>query len=337
MAEPGVRRPSIRDVAAAAGVSYQTVSRVLNEPALVRPSTAERVQRVIKELGYRPSKAARSLVRRDSTTIGAVGIHGNLYGPIQMTVAIDEGARSRGYASASLAVRDDSEESRTEAREHLLNLGVDGVIVVAWTEAMMELALDFAKELPTCVVAEDDVPAGLARVHSEHVSGARQATEALLGAGRRRIGHLSGPATWSEAQSRVSGWREAGGDACGPLVEAGWEPRDGYDGVDRLLAVEPALDAIFAANDQVAIGALRRLQELGRSVPDDIAVVGYDDIDICPFQAVPLATVRQPFGDVGSAVVDLLFQVMGGGPAASLTLPSEFVWRESAGRDLSTM
>ena len=147
MAEPGVRRPSIRDVAAAAGVSYQTVSRVLNEPALVRPSTAERVQRVIKELGYRPSKAARSLVRRDSTTIGAVGIHGNLYGPIQMTVAIDEGARSRGYASASLAVRDDSEESRTEAREHLLNLGVDGVIVVAWTEAMMELALDFAKEL----------------------------------------------------------------------------------------------------------------------------------------------------------------------------------------------
>ena len=112
-------------------------------------------------------------------------------------------------------VRDDSEESRTEAREHLLNLGVDGVIVVAWTEAMMELALDFAKELPTCVVAEDDVPAGLARVHSDHVSGARQATEALLGAGRRRIGHLSGPATWSEAQSRVSGWREAGGDACG--------------------------------------------------------------------------------------------------------------------------
>ena len=78
MAEPGVRRPSIRDVAAAAGVSYQTVSRVLNEPALVRPSTAERVQRVIKELGYRPSKAARSLVRRDSTTIGAVGIHDHL-------------------------------------------------------------------------------------------------------------------------------------------------------------------------------------------------------------------------------------------------------------------
>ena len=337
MAEPGVRRPSIRDVAAAAGVSYQTVSRVLNEPALVRPSTAERVQRVIRELGYRPSKAARSLVRRDSMTIGAVGIHGNLDGPIQTRGAIAGGARPRGYASASLAVRDDSEASMTEAREHLLNLGVDGVIVVAWTEAMMELALDFAKELPTCVVAEDDVPAGLARVHSDHVSGARQATEALLRAGRRRIGHLSGPATWAEAQSRVTGWREAGGEACGPLVEAGWAPREGYDGVDRLLALDPHLDGIFAANDQVAVGALRRLQELGCSVPDDIAVVGYDDIDICPFQAVPLATVRQPFGDVGSAVVDLLFQVMGGGPAASLTLPSEFVWRESAGRDLSTM
>ncbi|MBK7820567.1 MAG: LacI family DNA-binding transcriptional regulator [Tessaracoccus sp.] len=332
MAEAGARRPSIRDVAAAAGVSYQTVSRVLNDPALVRPATAERIQKVIQELGYRPSKAARSLVRRDSLTIGAVGIHGDLHGPTQMTVAIDEGARARGYASASLAVRDDSEASRTEAREHLLNLGVDGVIVVAWTEAMMDLALDFAKELPTCVVTEGDIPSGLARAHSDHVSGARQATAALRETGRRRIAHLSGPASWMEAQSRVAGWREAGGAACGPLVEAGWAPRDGYDGVDRLLAAAPDLDAIFAANDQVAIGAMRRLQEIGRTVPGDIAVVGYDDIDVGPFQAVPLATVRQPFADVGSTAVDLLFQVMGGGQAASCTLPSEFVWRESAGR-----
>ena len=122
---------------------------------------------------------------------------------------------------------------------------------------------------------------------------------------------------------------------------------DGLVNMDALKAAirpDTILISILFVNNEIgviqdipAIGALCRLRELGRSVPDDVAVVGYDDIDICPFQAVPLATVRQPFGDVGSAVVDLLFQVMGGGPAASLTLPSEFVWRESAGRDLSTM
>lgn len=331
MARKAQPRPSIRDVAALAGVSYQTVSRVINEPQRVRPATAQRVNEAIAELGYRPSKAARSLVTRDSMTIGVVAYHGELYGPHQMTLAIDEGARARGYATATVTVRDDSDESLAEAREHLLGLGVDGVVIIAWTSAMLELARTFAAELPTCVIAEGQVPPGIARAHSDHFSGAHQATSALRAAGRRRIAHLSGPVEWLEARTRIEGWKAAAGAACGPLVEAGWGVRGGYLGVDRILEADDSVDAIFASNDQVAVGALRRLQELGLDVPGRVALVGYDDLDIAPYLRVPLASVRQPFAEVGSAAAELLFEVVEGGEPGSRTLPALYVPRASAG------
>lgn len=331
MARKPAARPSIRDVAALASVSHQTVSRVINEPDRVRPSTAERVNEAIAQLGYRPSKAARSLVTQDSMTIGVVVIHGAFYGPQQMTLAIDDAARARGYATSTVTVIDDSDASLAAAREHLLDLGVDGVVIVAWTGAMLSLAQNFAAELPTCVVAEGEVPEGIARSHSDHHGGARQVTEALIAAGRTRIAHLSGPAEWLEAQSRTAGWRAAGGDLCGPVVEAGWGAKGGYEGVDLVLAQDPDVDAIFAANDQVAVGVLRRLQELEIAVPDQIAVVGYDDIDEAPYLSVSLASVHQPFAEVGVAAAELLFNLVEGAPAGSRTLAPRFVWRESAG------
>ena len=324
-------KPSIRDVAAAAGVSHQTVSRVLNDPSLVRSSTRERVQAAIDSLGYRPSKAARSLATNDSMTIGVVSVHAALLGPNLTTLAIDEGARARGYATATVTVRDDRPASLAAAREHLLGLGVDGVVVVAWSEDSLSLAQRFAGDIPTSVVAEGPVPDGLARARSDHRGGAVQAVSELVASGRRSIAHLAGPGDWMEARARRAGWAEAAGQAAGPVVTAGWAPADGYRGVDEILARDAAVDAIFAANDLVAVGALKRLSELGRGVPVGVALVGYDDSDVAPFLAVPLASVRQPFTAVGSAAVDLLFDVMDGAAPGDRMLASRFVWRESAG------
>ena len=324
-------KPSIRDVAALAGVSYQTVSRVLNEPGLVRPETLAKVQAAIAELGYRPSRAARSLARNDSMTIGVVAVHAALLGPNLTALAIDEGGRGRGYATASVTVRDDRPASLTSAREHLLGLGVDGVVVIAWSEDSMGLAQRFAGDIPTCVVAEGPVPSGLSRARADNRGGAEEAVSALVSAGRRRIAHLAGPDDWLEARARREGWVAAAGESRGPVITTGWDPAGGYRGVHEVLARDDSVDAIFAANDQVAVGALKRLGELGRAVPDDVALVGYDDIDVAPFLSVPLASVRQPITAVGSAAVDLLFDLFDGGGSGERLLPSRFVWRESAG------
>lgn len=324
-------KPSIRDVAAAAGVSYQTVSRVLNDPELVKAETLERVQSAIEALGYRPSRAARSLARNDSTTIGVVSVHAALLGPSFTTLAIDEGARGRGYATAAVTVRDDRPASLAAVREHLLGLGVDGVVVVAWSEDSLTLAERFASDIPTSVVAEGPVPGNVARAKSDHAGGAQQAVAALVAGGRSRIAHLAGPDDWLEARARRAGWLAAAGEAAGPVVTAGWAPADGYRGVDEVLLRDGEVDAVLAANDLVAIGALRRLAELGRAVPDEVAIVGYDDSDVAPFLGVPLASVRQPFSAVGSAAIDLLFEVMGGAAPGERVLPSRFVWRASAG------
>ena len=322
-------RPSIRDVASVAGVSYQTVSRVLNEPDRVSDSTRERVRAAIDELGYRPSKVARALATNDTLTIGVIIVHSTLYGPSHMSFAIDTGARERGYVTATVTVEDDTEESLTEAREHLISLGVDGVVVMAWSRPVLELAEAFARRIPTCAVTEGEVPDGVARVTSDNAEGARMAVSALVEAGCTRIGHLAGPAGWLEAEARHAGWLDAAGERAGAVVVADWQPQGGYDGVDQLLA--DGVDGIFCANDLVAVGALKRLSELGLRVPGDVALVGYDDIEIADFLPVPLASVRQPFTDVGTAAITALFDVMGGGEPSSQLLAPQYVPRVSAG------
>ncbi len=323
-------RPSIRDVAALAGVSHQTVSRVLNGANGVRSGTRERIERAIAELGYRPSKAARALATSDSRTIGVLGVHATLFGPSQMTFAIEAGARRRGYSTTAISVTDDDSALR-EARDHLEQLGVDAVVIMAWSVRVLEVAEAFAAVLPTRVITEGVVPTGLAQVSGANAEGARAATEALREAGRRRIAHLSGPEDWLEAKQRLNGWTAAAADLAGPVVTAGWDPGDGYRAVKEAVAADPEIDAIFAANDHVAIGAMKGLRELGRRVPDEVAIVGYDDIEVGGYLDVPLATVRQGFAEMGTAAVDLLFDVMRGDEPEPCIVNPTFVPRASVG------
>ncbi|HJE51692.1 MAG TPA: LacI family transcriptional regulator [Tessaracoccus flavescens] len=322
-------RPSIRDVAAQAGVSYQTVSRVLNEPDRVTPATRARVQKVIDKLGYRPNKVARALATNESMMIGVVTIHATLFGPIQTHYAIDEGARARGYIAATVTIQDDSQQSLDEAREQLLALGVEGVVISAWSAPVLGMAERIAERIPTVVIADGEVPESMARVSADNYTGAQLAVQALLASGRRRIGHLAGPTGWLEAEARRAGWRDAAGDNAGPLVEASWRSGDGYAGVDEMIAA--GVDAIFAANDLVAVGAIRRLTERGLSVPDDVAIVGYDDEEIAPYLTVPLASVKQPFAELGVAAIDLLFELMNGAQPSTVRLHAKYRHRESAG------
>lgn len=327
---PRGQAPSIRDVAAHAGVSHQTVSRVLNDPDKVRAETRARVKASIEALGFRRNMAARSLATRASLMIGVVTVQSGLFGPTQMSLAIAEESRRRGYWAVSITAESDSDTELTAARDHLLALGVDGVIVYAWSSRALELATNFAKRVPTCIVAEGDVPDGMARARADNFGGAKMAVEHLSRSGRSRIAHLHGPADWLEADARRRGWEAGGGS--GACIPAGWHADDGYRAAEILVQKDPHTDAIFAANDHVAVGAMRLLAERRIRVPEDIAVIGFDDIQLAPHLAVPLASVKQPFADVGRAAVNLLFDVMQGRTPGDFRLPTEFLRRESAGR-----
>lgn len=321
-------RPSIRDVAKAAGVSHQTVSRVLNAPDMVRPGTRQRVEDAIARLGYRRSRAARSLATSDSRVIGIVAVQGALFGPSEMALAIDEGARDRAFSTVRVTLRDDSLASLAVARDHLEDLAVDGLIVLAWSGPSVGLAQSFAGSLPTCVVAEGTVPDGVARVRGDHRGAAEAATRVLIESGCRRVAHLAGPADWLEARARLEGWRAA---ADGPCVEAGWHAADGYRAMGELWALDDTIDGVLAANDHVAVGAMKWLTERGIDVPKRVAVFGFDDVDVAGYLRVPLASVRQPFHELGEAALQALFSLMDGGEPVDLTIPTQLVVRESAG------
>lgn len=325
-------RPSIRDVATAAGVSHQTVSRVLNAPEKVSPRTLERVQQSIAELGFRRSMAARSLATNDSRLIGVVSSQSALFGPSAMALAIAEGIRARGYSSVQVSTSDDDVATLQEAREHLLDINVVGVIVLAWSAPALELADWFGQRMPTVVVAEGEVPDSVSRARGDHAAGSAAATELLIKSGRKYVAHLAGPQDWLEAQARLRGWASLSSHT---WLEAGWGAASGYRMVEKLIQQAPETDGIVATNDHVAIGAMRWLWEHARDVPRDIAVVGFDDIEIAPFLRVPLASVRQPFQEIGEAAVQLLAQRLAGEGRRESVLPSELVPRLSAGLDAS--
>ena len=324
---PTKKRPSIRDVATAAGVSYQTVSRVLNNPELVRPSTRERVEEAIKALGYRRSMVARSLATNNSMLIGVVANQSALVGPAELKLGIDEGALAREYSTVHITIRDSSLDTLEGVFNRLWGLGVDGVIVLAWSQEMVDFAVRLSGMLPTCVVAEGAVPSGLARVHGDQLGGARRAAELMCQAGCKRVGHLAGPDDWLESEARQLGWRLGGGT--GACVSAGWEASDGFEAVEELLDIDPSTDGIFAANDHVAVGAIKRLMSMGKRVPEDVIVVGFDDVSLGPYLSVPLTSVQQPFSEIGEAAVRLIFDLIDGGEPSDQVIDTELIVRES--------
>ncbi|MFD0689330.1 LacI family DNA-binding transcriptional regulator [Actinomadura fibrosa] len=339
---PGAGRPRaavMEDVAALAGVSAMTVSRVLNTPAKVAPKTRERVLSAMRELDYRPNSAARVLATGRSGVLGVVSLDTTLYGPACTLYGIERAARSAEYVITIASLGELNRRSIEDGVERLRAQSVDGVVIIAPHRSAAEGLRRLPPDLPVVVVgAGDDLTVPVAAVDQR--AGAVRAVRHLLSLGHETVWHLAGPADWVDADGRVEGWRavlEGEGRDVPPLLSGDWSARSGYE-QGRVLAADPAVTAVFAANDPMALGLLRALREAGRRVPEEVSVVGFDDVPEAPYFAPPLTSVRQPFGEVGRHAFQLVLERVGGGggggappggPPARRTVEPELVVRES--------
>jgi DNA-binding LacI/PurR family transcriptional regulator len=314
----GARRaiPVMADVARAAGVSEMTVSRVLNGSPSVRPATRDRVLDAMREFDYRPNPAARALVTGRSSAVGVVSMDSTLFGPASTLFGLEQAAHAAGYVVTVASVRDLTRESIAGAVDRLHRQAVEGVLVIAPHVAAQTALRQVPKTLPL-VVVEAGTGGGFPVVAVDQTAGARIATEHLLGLGHRTVWHLAGPSDWLEAQARERAWQaalEAVGAPVPPVLRGDWSARSGYE-LGRELAAragstEGAVTAVFAANDPMALGLLRALDEAGLTVPDDISVVGFDDMPEAEFFIPPLTTIRQDFDEVGKRGMALLLAQM---------------------------
>lgn len=301
------RSPAMTDVARLAGVSHQTVSRVLNDHPNVREQTRLRVRAAIAELGYRPNRAARALVTGRSQLIGIVAQNTTLYGPASLLAALEQTAAESGFAVSVGSVGKLDRESIAGAVGRHLDQRVAGLVVIA-PVASADDALEGMPAGVPLVTIDGDPRRSSALVTVDQVAGARAATQHLLAAGHRTVWHVSGPADWYDAQGRIEGWRGALVDAGAevpPLIQADWTAASGYR-CGLMLARMPEITAVFAANDHLALGILRALHERGRRVPHDVSVVGFDDVPEAAYLIPPLTTVRPDFDAVAQAGLDLL-------------------------------
>lgn len=318
-------RVSMADVAERAGVSAQTVSRVANGSPRVDPATRARVERAMADLGYRMHRAARALRTGQTSTIGLVVSTLATVGNSRMLQAISEAAAERDYALAVVTV---GERGIRDAFARLRSQGVDGAVVL--NEAT-ELARDTEPPADLHLVVVDSPPdPRFSIVQTDHAGGARAATRHLLDLGHPVVHHLGGPARSFAAAERERGWREALADAgVAPPepVRGDWSSASGNAAVGRLADAT----AIFVANDQMALGALRALADAGRRVPEDVSLVGFDDIaDAAEFRP-PLTTVRQDFDALGRRAVTALVEAIEGGAPVAETVAAAVVTRSSSG------
>lgn len=306
------RHPSLSDVAAAAGVSHMTVSRVINGTGIVRPATQARVQAAIEELGYRPNAAARALATGRTATLGVVTLDSTLYGPASTLYGIERAAREAGFAISVASVGGHDGGSIAEAIETLKRQAVEGIVVIAPHVATTK-ALKYApNDIPLVAVSGVDAPVPTVAV--DQFGGARLATEHLLSLGHETVWHVAGPSDWLEAGERERGWRETlkqHGIRPPRVTRGDWSPRSGYE-AGRSLAKEANLGAVFVANDQMALGLLRAFAEAGIKVPADVHVVGFDDVPEAEFFSPPLTTIRQDFAATGRHTFALLAELMNG-------------------------
>ncbi|MFF5701410.1 LacI family DNA-binding transcriptional regulator [Streptomyces sp. NPDC012794] len=322
------------DVAKLAGVSHQTVSRVLNGAPHVRPGTRDRVLAAIRELDYRPNSAARALVTRRSQNLGVVSFGSTLYGPASMLDGIERAARGAGYSVSVTSLRSLDGRSVQEAVDRLRDQGVEGVVVIAPQISAVSAVAGLSSSVPVVAVGSGS-RARVPMVSVDNRSGAEAATRHLLQLGHRTVHHLAGPAGWLESQDREEGWRgtlEAAGAPVPPVERGDWSARSGYRAGLRIAGLSD-VTAVFCANDHMALGLLRALHEAGRSIPGDIGVVGFDDIPEAAYFTPPLTTVRQDFAELGRRALELLVEELVGVAHARthVRIAPEIVLRRSVG------
>jgi DNA-binding LacI/PurR family transcriptional regulator len=318
------------DVAARAGVSVMTVSRVLNDFPGVAEPTRRRVEKAITALGYQANTAARVLAGGRSRTIGVVAVETQQFGPAHMLFGIEAAAHEAGHLLTFVTL-DGAGGGMGRTLERLRASHVEGVIVVAPVRGILDALAQVHDSLPRVVIG-GDATLRAPTVAIDQREGARRATAHLLELGHATVHHVRGPRNWIDAAGRVRGWsdalRAAGARRVEPLT-GDWGAAGGY-AAGRRLAEDPEVTAVFAANDQTALGVLRALHDAGRRVPDDVSVVGFDDTPEAAYVVPALTTSRHDFAEVGRRCVDLLLSLADGAEEERHEIvPAELIVRES--------
>jgi LacI family transcriptional regulator len=320
---------TILKVAEIAGVSKQTVSRVINDHPDVSDITRNHVQQVIAELGYHPSAVARSLTSQRTHTIAVVTAGLNLVGPSNVFNGITLKAEELGY---SLLIKNLAGFHIYDYQGLVRFLNEMRVEGVAWAcpdiDHYRQETIENLSSFPVPVVFQGSSPIENALfVTVDNYAGGRQATQHLIDQGFRNIAHISGPLSFSDAEARKSGWNDTLEKAGLPpsrsqWTEGDWSAVSGARAVSELLKTYPEMDAIFVANDQMAIGAMQTLYEHGRQVPDEIGIIGYDNIAESAYSSPPLTTISQDFELMGAKTIELLVEAINA---------------QRSGKDLSTI
>jgi DNA-binding LacI/PurR family transcriptional regulator len=328
-----VRAPNIRDVARLAGVSYQTVSRVLNEHPSVRDSTKQRVLNVITEIGYRPNQAARALVTSRSRTIGVLTSQSANYGPMTSVTAIEHAARDAGYRITVTSIASGDHPSIRAALDQLLMQSIEALVVIAPQVRVLDTIRELQIGVPYITLQNADVGGGERTMSIDQLAGARMATQHLIDLGHTEIMHISGPQDWIEAEARMQGYLDAlnGADlrTRAPIL-GDWTAHFGYYAGLELLRFRD-FTALFASNDQMALGFIHACWDSGLDVPGDISVVGFDDIPEAAHFYPPLTTIRQNFSEIGRRAISLLLaELQGSSPSHERIAPELVVRRSTA-------
>lgn len=332
-------RVSMTDVARRAGVSQKTVSRVVNGEPHVTEAIRAKVQATIDETGFRPNAAARALVTRRSQRIGMVTLSTSLYGPASILEGVDRALRGSGYYLSVARTRGNTVAGLQAAIDELVTQDIAGLVLSEPIDlGHPELripnglpVLSFGSPTSESLGADprpDELVLG-----ADEVSGATSATDHLLALGHRTVHHIGGTEGWSATARRVAGWRDSLSDAgveAPPVVHGDWTPRSGYEAAVNLLR-RGGVTAIFAANDHMAVGAIRAVEKAGLRVPEDVSIVGFDDAPEAEFLSTALTTVRQDFAEVTRLAMHRLVRTIEGRPPAERhrLVPAQLVVRES--------
>ncbi|WP_210481074.1 LacI family DNA-binding transcriptional regulator [Naasia sp. SYSU D00948] len=329
-----MKAPTIYDVARRAGVSHQTVSRYLHGYQGIRPETRERVQDALDELEYRPNSAARLLKAKRTNRIGVLAHRLEQAGPARIIAGATKAARDRGYVLDIVSMTGDDAASVETALSIVLEHQVAGVIATAQTEAVLATLRSRALDLPLLI---DASMVAWGDTMSANERAGRLAAQHLLDLGHRRVGYVSGPRSWVAAEKRLSGFvdevRTHGGHVA--WVQAGdWSAASGDAAWTALPLHDREVSAVAAANDSMAIGVISALERDGRAVPEDVSVIGTDDMPEARFLRPPLTTVAINFEAEGEYIVETLIariEESGSDVAPMLAVP-ELVVRKSTRR-----
>jgi LacI family transcriptional regulator len=313
------KRATIKHVAKAAGVSTQTVSRVINDRPDVSPETRERIQQIIEDLDYQPSALARSLIQQRSFTLGVVtsGLR-DYIGPSRTLNGITSKAEELSYALLLVELPHFDTENIKPLLQNLISHHVDGIVwAVPEVGDNRRWVDEILKDVPVPVVFLTMQPrAGVTTVSVDNYSGGVLATQHLLTGGYSKIGHISGPLDWWEARQRKQAWQETMAKAGSKVedrqcAEGNWTSSSGETAFKQLLQNYPEMDAVFVANDQMALSVLQFAHRRGMNIPGALAVVGFDNITESPFFWPALTTINQDQYELGCRVIQELANQIG--------------------------